>query len=211
MIEIFAHRGASREAPDNSPEAIQKALEIGVDGIEIDCLIRPDGIPVVAHDTILPETAPLKEILALIRPTRAKVILDIKKQKGWLKKGPPLIAKEALEILPPDQILASSFSLRTLEILRKQYPKLSLGFITGSTAFKLVPPQIFGKLLPVRSIHPCLGGLKRGWIEKWQRRGFKVYTWVANSEVEFKKCQELGVNGFFTDDPRLAKKVLKHG
>ncbi len=56
MIEIFAHRGASKEAPDNSPESIRKALEIGVDAVEIDCLIRDDGVPVVAHDTILPKT-----------------------------------------------------------------------------------------------------------------------------------------------------------
>ena len=36
MTQIIAHRGASALAPENTMAAIDKALEIGVDFIEID-------------------------------------------------------------------------------------------------------------------------------------------------------------------------------
>lgn len=47
---VIAHRGARREAPENTLPAFQRALEMGVEGIELDCLLTADKVPVVAHD-----------------------------------------------------------------------------------------------------------------------------------------------------------------
>jgi glycerophosphoryl diester phosphodiesterase len=49
----IAHRGASSEAPENTLRAFQRALELGVDGIELDVQVTRDGIPVVFHDFTL--------------------------------------------------------------------------------------------------------------------------------------------------------------
>jgi glycerophosphoryl diester phosphodiesterase len=49
----IAHRGASIEAPENTLRAFQRALELGVDGIELDVQVTRDGIPVVFHDFTL--------------------------------------------------------------------------------------------------------------------------------------------------------------
>jgi glycerophosphoryl diester phosphodiesterase len=48
--EIFAHRGARRAAPENTLPAFQAALEMGVDGIELDVHVTRDGQLVVIHD-----------------------------------------------------------------------------------------------------------------------------------------------------------------
>lgn len=48
--QIFAHRGARLVAPENTLPAFQKALEMGVDGIELDVHLTCDGELVVIHD-----------------------------------------------------------------------------------------------------------------------------------------------------------------
>jgi glycerophosphoryl diester phosphodiesterase len=50
---VIAHRGASSEAPENTLRAFARALELGVDGIELDVQVTRDGIPVVFHDFTL--------------------------------------------------------------------------------------------------------------------------------------------------------------
>jgi glycerophosphoryl diester phosphodiesterase len=47
---IFAHRGASAYAPENTLAAIQLAVEQGADAIELDAKLSADGKIVVMHD-----------------------------------------------------------------------------------------------------------------------------------------------------------------
>ena len=47
---IFAHRGASGYAPENSFSAFDLALNQNADGIECDIQFSKDGIPVLWHD-----------------------------------------------------------------------------------------------------------------------------------------------------------------
>jgi glycerophosphoryl diester phosphodiesterase len=47
---IIAHRGARREAPENTLPAIQRAIEIGSDGVEFDVLLTSDRVPVLGHN-----------------------------------------------------------------------------------------------------------------------------------------------------------------
>lgn len=48
--KIWAHRGASSYAPDNTMPAFELAVKMRADGIEIDTHLTRDGIPVVCHD-----------------------------------------------------------------------------------------------------------------------------------------------------------------
>ena len=49
-VRIFAHRGASAYAPENTLEAFRLAMEQGADGIELDVQLTKDGELVVIHD-----------------------------------------------------------------------------------------------------------------------------------------------------------------
>ena len=50
---VIAHRGASRDCPENTIAAFDEALRQGCDGIELDVQLSRDGVPVVYHDKTL--------------------------------------------------------------------------------------------------------------------------------------------------------------
>lgn len=52
----FAHRGASRDAPENTLAAFRLALEMGADGVELDVQASKDGEAVVIHDFTVDRT-----------------------------------------------------------------------------------------------------------------------------------------------------------
>jgi glycerophosphoryl diester phosphodiesterase len=47
---LYAHRGASAERPENTMPAFERAVEIGVDALEMDVHVTRDAHLVVAHD-----------------------------------------------------------------------------------------------------------------------------------------------------------------
>ena len=55
-MEIWAHRGASRVAPENTMPAFERAIAAGADGIEFDVQLSRDGEVVVIHDETLSRT-----------------------------------------------------------------------------------------------------------------------------------------------------------
>jgi glycerophosphoryl diester phosphodiesterase len=50
---VFAHRGASRVAPENTLPAFEAAIRSGADGVELDVQYSSDGHLVVIHDLTL--------------------------------------------------------------------------------------------------------------------------------------------------------------
>jgi glycerophosphoryl diester phosphodiesterase len=102
---IVAHRGASREAPENTLAAMRLAFEKGADAVEADFRLTRDGKIVALHDASLKRTAgvdrPVKELtLAEVRA------LDVGRWKGarWKGEKTPLLS-EILEVLPPGKRL----------------------------------------------------------------------------------------------------------
>ncbi|MGH9107474.1 MAG: glycerophosphodiester phosphodiesterase [Acidimicrobiales bacterium] len=53
MPFVWAHRGASALAPENTVEAFLLAARLGARGIELDVHLSADGVPVVLHDAAL--------------------------------------------------------------------------------------------------------------------------------------------------------------
>jgi len=53
---IFAHRGASAHAPENTLAAFELAVSQGADGIELDAQLSADGQVVVIHDSTVERT-----------------------------------------------------------------------------------------------------------------------------------------------------------
>lgn len=52
-MKIIAHRGFSRDYPENTLLAFEKALDAGADGIETDLQLSLDNVPVLFHDDTL--------------------------------------------------------------------------------------------------------------------------------------------------------------
>ncbi|MDX8345793.1 glycerophosphodiester phosphodiesterase [Rossellomorea sp. YZS02] len=55
-MELFAHRGVSGEAPENTLAAFKAAAESGAHGIELDVQLTKDGQIVVIHDETIDRT-----------------------------------------------------------------------------------------------------------------------------------------------------------
>ena len=53
---LFAHRGASGEAPENTLAAFRRAMALGIEYIELDAHVSRDGHVVVIHDATLERT-----------------------------------------------------------------------------------------------------------------------------------------------------------
>lgn len=52
-VRIIGHRGARGLLPENTIDGFERALELGVDMVEIDVQVTADGAAVVVHDTVL--------------------------------------------------------------------------------------------------------------------------------------------------------------
>lgn len=57
---IYGHRGAPAEFPENTLAGFQRAVELGVYGIELDVHLSKDGVAVVCHDETLDRTTNAK-------------------------------------------------------------------------------------------------------------------------------------------------------
>jgi len=53
---LFAHRGASLHAPENTMEAFDLAIQQGADGVELDAKLSADGEVIVIHDSTVDRT-----------------------------------------------------------------------------------------------------------------------------------------------------------
>ena len=59
--KIWAHRGASGYAPENTLEAFLMAAQMGADGVELDVQLSKDGEIVVIHDEWIDRVSDGKE------------------------------------------------------------------------------------------------------------------------------------------------------
>ncbi|MFD9542768.1 glycerophosphodiester phosphodiesterase [Streptomyces sp. NPDC060022] len=59
---VFAHRGASAYAPENTLAAVDAADRLGIDWVENDVQLTRDGVLVVVHDTTLGRTTDAEQV-----------------------------------------------------------------------------------------------------------------------------------------------------
>jgi len=87
-----AHRGASSEAPENTPAAFAKAIEVGADMIEFDVRRAADGRLVISHDPIRGPGLGLPTLEETLQLTQGRIQLDVE-----LKE--PDCERDAMELL----------------------------------------------------------------------------------------------------------------
>jgi len=95
---VLGHRGAPREAPENTLSSLRRALELGLDGVEYDLHAVASGEPVLLHDETLERTTDKSGPVSAL--SQAELVhVDA---GGWFAKrfaGEPLpLFEEALEL-----------------------------------------------------------------------------------------------------------------
>jgi glycerophosphoryl diester phosphodiesterase len=68
--------------------------------------------------------------------------------------------------------------------------------------------RLWGRLIDVQAIHPYTSDVTADSVEHAHRHRRLVHVWTVNTPREMKRLCDLGVDGFFTDDPQVAREVL---
>ena len=225
---IFAHRGASGTEPENTLRAIQAALDIGVDGIEID-IHEVDNILYVIHDRWLHRTT---SGTGKISQHNAKYLQDLDAGLGekiptldevlFLVAGKCIINIElkgisniellfsyldnALENSPLilDNILLSSFNHHLLYHINQQRPEFSIGALTSCIPLEYAK---FATQLNAYSIHASVNFIDQALVDDAHKRGLKVFVYTVDELDDIKEMQTLGVDGIFSNFPTKIKDV----
>lgn len=98
---IIGHRGASREAPENTLESFRLAWELGADGIEADFRLSADGRIVCMHDETTARTTGVELKIATTKLNELQSLdAGSWKGSGWSGAGIPTL-EEVLAAIPP--------------------------------------------------------------------------------------------------------------
>jgi glycerophosphoryl diester phosphodiesterase len=158
MPLLIAHRGASREAPENTLAAFARAWDEGADGIEADFRLTRDGHVVCLHDATTSRTAGAAisvadATLAALRrldlgageriPTLAEVLAQLPAGKRFfieLKSGPEIIAPLARVLaasgVASGQLRLLAFDAQLVARLRTELPGIGACL---NTAYRFSP------------------------------------------------------------------------
>ena len=97
---VIAHRGASAELPENTLPALERAIEIGADAIEIDVRADRDGRLVLTHDPVVrgASYAALEEAVDLCRG-RIPLMVELKTPRRYRRYD---VVARTVRLLGPD-------------------------------------------------------------------------------------------------------------
>ena len=220
---VIGHRGARGHLAENTLPSIAKAIELGVDGIEIDIFKCASGELVVFHDQTLEKltnskgyieqltldsirkidvlngfTIPtLEEVLDLING-RVFLNIELKGTQTALLTNEIILSYFERKEWDLSKILISSFNWEELEVFYSVNSEVSIAILTEDDPLDAIP---IAKQLNAVAINPEYLSLNTGNIDKIKKEGLKIFTWTVNDPQEIKDVITLGVDGIITDFP----------
>lgn len=207
---------------ENTIASVKKALELGVDMIEIDVFVLKTGEVVVFHDETLDNLTNHKgnieeysfTELQKVKvkgnhsiPTLADVITIID------KKVPLNIELKGKNTAQPTQkivhsfykkgwskkdFVISSFLWEELKIYRKLDLKIPIAILTEENPIDAISIGVDVKAF---AINPWYKTLTKQNVEYLHKSGFKINTYTVNEPEDINKVIELGVDGIFCNFP----------
>lgn len=237
---IFAHRGASSHAPENTLASFMLAVEQGAKAIELDVQLTADKEVVVFHDLFLNRTTDGRGKLSDFTLSEIKALnAAVGFEPGYQEERIPTL-DEVFSALPEDifinielkdfsfltdnlpektaqvidrfhahnRVLISSFNPAALKNFFQFQPNIPRGrLLSGFMGINLYR---FHPTLSVRfqSIHLPYKLLSSSQIRSFKKRGLKVFTYTLNHPEDILRSIELGVDGFFTNDPAFARRLI---
>lgn len=219
----IGHRGAKGLVTENTLASIKKALELGVDGIEVDVHLSQSGQLVVFHDFTLDrmtegsgevamksldEIKELKIDAEYDIPTLLEV-LDLMDHQCLLNielKGD----RTAFETCKSIQLyvetkgwqfadfIVSSFNHDELQSVHDINKDIPLAVLTESDLNEAID---FARTIHAKAIHPEYQLLDRSTVEHLQNAGFNVNAWTVNAAEDIERMKSYGVDGIISDFP----------
>jgi glycerophosphoryl diester phosphodiesterase len=228
---VWAHRGDSAHAPENTMLAFDKARAARADGIELDVRFDGDHNVVVFHDsplerlTGLPgtmerlsaaERARLRvggEPVPLLAEVLAAFDLEIDVEIKSLKVGrmAPLVEATANVIRDSgraDQVVVSSFDPIALLQLHFHLPDLALAYLFHDEQPLPLRRGWVGSWMGASVFHPQHTLCTPARVKAWHNAGLPINAWTIDDRAELERLAGLGIDGVFSNDPAHALEVL---
>jgi glycerophosphoryl diester phosphodiesterase len=228
-ILCFAHRGASGHEPENTLLAVEKAIVLGADWVEVD-VYAVDGELIIIHDDRLERTTNgsgyvMEKTLEHLRSLDAgkgqriptlRELFDLVNRRIGVNvelKGPDtagltvsLIDQYVKERgWDNDQFIVSSFNQRELGKAHRLKPQIRVGVVIGGMHRRYAP---FARRHDVFSVHPRMDLVTAGFVERAHRRGLKVFVYTVNDPKDMVRLKTMGADGIFTDFPERIPRTL---
>ncbi len=235
---IWAHRGASGHAPENTLPAFQLAADMGADGVELDVQLTKDGVLVVCHDEKVDRTANAK---GWIKDYTLEELRKMDFSYGNLAYEGVQIPtmEEVFDLLDPTG-LTINIEMKTGIVM---YPQLeekiveltnrkgwndrviysSFNHYSVKKIKELNPEAKTGllyadgpidmpgycKTVGADALHPALYNLQfPGFVQDCRDKGIDINVWTVNEEAYMKMAEQWGVHAIITNYPDKARKLL---
>lgn len=228
--EIVAHRGASRERPENTLAAFHRAVELGADAVELDVHLTSDGVVVVHHDPAIAglgaidsltlghlsahrvqgEPIPtLDEVFEAVGE-RLRIYVELKganSARGSLEciarhaAGPGAAGHGAA--VPGAAV--HCFDHRLVAQARQLAPAVPRGVLEVS-----YPVDVTGAARPVdaRDLWRHRDFVDEALVRGAHAEGRRVVAWTVNDAPTMRRMAGWGVDAICTDDVALARETL---
>ncbi len=230
---VIAHRGASREAPGNTPAAFEAAIATGADAIELDVRRTSDGVLVVHHNASRRGVqVAMQTYSALVRRSRyeppsldavleqcaGRIALDVEiKEPGHEAEVLDLVSGRFTR----DQLLFTSFEESVIIAVKRLDQGARCGLLLGpgrlhtrAQRYESLPFDLAHRCgADVLVVHQWLaaprGRTRRArassLLEEARQRGIPVIVWTVNGPQRLRAYLADGrVAGIITDLPGLA-------
>lgn len=237
--KIWAHRGASGYAPENTLEAFRMAIEMGADRVELDAQFTKDRQLVVIHD----------ETIDRVSNGHGKVVdytLEELKHFTFNKMHPEYkdckipTLEEVLTLMKPTGMTVNielktgvnfydgieDSVLRMVDRLQMQEQVIYSSFNHYSVmkVKELCPDAHVGFLYcdgtlhmaeyarenQAEALHPFLNNMQYiDLIPDCKEMGINLHVWTVNDKKDMERMAELGVDAIITNYPDVAYAVLK--
>ncbi|WP_394147620.1 glycerophosphodiester phosphodiesterase [Shewanella atlantica] len=226
---IFAHRGASGYAPENTLAAMKKAVQLGAKAVELD-IHSVEGELYVYHDrrldhksngsglisdvsreylkSIKVEGEPIPtlwEVMSYLSRYNCIVNIELKGMTclaPFIAMYPKLIEELGFK---ESQLLISSFHHGFLQEFRRTYPQ---AFIAPLLEGIPLSHTDIATRLDAYSIHLSLNFITSELVEAAHSKGLKVFVYTVDHPEDIRQLQKMGVDGIFSNYPDRAAQVL---
>ncbi|MDF1489375.1 glycerophosphodiester phosphodiesterase [Tessaracoccus caeni] len=239
MTEIWAHRGATEFAPENTLSAFAKAIQLGAKGTELDVQRTRDGELVVIHDETVDRTSNGSGAIADLTFDEVRA-LDF--SNGYADHAGVQIPtlREVLELLVPTNLqlnveLKDSIELypgmghqvadlvdevgMTERVLYSSFNHVSIaGLRDRIPAAQLAllyegmlhKPWAYARTVGAGAIHPVGFALQHpDLVRRCHDTGIAVRTWTINDPRHIVAMAEMGIDAIITDFPDRALEALE--
>jgi glycerophosphoryl diester phosphodiesterase len=233
-----AHRGASIECPENTLLAFQRAMEHGIDALEIDLHLTRDHQLVVIHDDELRRTTNgegrvrdhslaqilaldagrgegvplLAEVFQLIKDTPVRLCIEVKGSNDAESLKITDAAVQAIEVANLiGKVIITSFNPASLIRAKSLNPGLSTMLDPSPQDGSLTPRQVCEQGL--RAGANCLSydfqHVTQAVAEEARLSGLALWPWNPNEPDHIESMLRLGVPGIMTDRPERLNQAIR--